>query len=106
MSLLSVHALRGDGEVLVGTLSPGGRPGSIVDVSAGSRQAIVFHNRGTHSVVSRSIAGADINAAEVRMIHTIGFDELAVVAPEAPFELRVQTELMPGPATIRFTHEP
>jgi hypothetical protein len=90
----------------IGELRQGDEPGSMSNVVTGRREIIAFRCEGTHSVIERSKGGVDFELnGSLRMVSSLGFDELARLEPRETYECDVQTDSMGTPARLRFTHE-
>jgi hypothetical protein len=92
------------GWTLLATLRPHDRPGSVSrNMPDGHRDVIMFDCNEDHSVISRSVFGADMEEGTERVISTAGIEVLATLMPGQSYETNVISDR--GVAyTARWTH--
>ena len=74
------------------TLTPDDPPGSISQNTLTGRDVIMFRCAGDHSVVERSVLGADMEAGSQRAIVTAGTEVLATLTPGQTYEADVVSD--------------
>lgn len=90
----------------VGELGPGDRPGSMSHNTPQGREIISFSCHGDHSLIERSVGGADAEVGPLRTISSLGFEEIARLGPGEKVELWLRTDRMRRPMRVRFLHAP
>ena len=72
--------------VPLATLTPSDRAGSVTSNTLDGRDVIMFHCCDGHSVVERSVSGADETAGTVRVVTTEGTETLARLTAGQSYE--------------------
>ncbi len=90
----------------VGVLHPGSYPGSISNISQGSRQIYLFEcaKDDSHSAIYRSLAGVDIEEGITREVISTRFVKLMELKRRESYVLEVKTDKSPEKRPIKFTH--
>jgi hypothetical protein len=97
------------GWTVVGELPPCGSPGSmshnpIIEQGDAEREVITFTCHGDHSLIERSVGGADEERGVLRKITSIGFETIARLEAGQSIELMIRTDKSRMASRIRFTH--
>ncbi len=105
---LKVEVYTSDGKwILVKTLNPGDRPGSISNTIEGRRDVYLFEcsKDDTYSALYRSKFGLDSEHKDLRIVSSIGMELIKKLEEgDSPYELRVKTDQSSKERQIRFTH--
>lgn len=105
---LVVEMAAGGGWREVGWMKPGSMPGSLSHNDEGRRDVIRFSCTDEGGLVLRSRGGVDQEYGpngEVRVIDSVGFVEVARLAPGEQHEMWLRTDRMDRPARFRFRQE-
>jgi hypothetical protein len=86
----------------VGELHPGDPPGSLSHNTEHGREIVKFTCHDDHSVIERSLGGADTESGPARIIATTGFETIACLQPGQRLDLWLRTDRMTRPARFRF----
>jgi hypothetical protein len=89
----------------LGELGADDPAGSLSPNTEEGREIIQFRCNGDHSVIERSIGGADEEIGMVRKVTTLGFEPVARLEPGQKVDLWVRTDLARKAARIRFRHQ-
>lgn len=90
--LYEIRAGAGGKWMPLATLTPSDPPGSISQNAPARRDVIMFYCAGGHSVVERSVLGADTEAGAMRVITTAGTERLATLKPGQSYEADVVSD--------------
>lgn len=92
--------------VPVGIILPESIPGSMSDVSQGTRQVYMFEcaRDDSHSTIHRSRAGIDVEQGESRVISSAQFVQIMKLHRGESYSISLQPEGSPVQREIRFTH--
>ena len=90
--LYEIRAVAGGKWMTLATLTPDDPPGSISQNTLATRDVIMFYCAGGHSVIERSVLGADTEIGAMRAITTAGTERLATLNLGQTYEADVVSD--------------
>lgn len=94
--------------IRAGEVKPGDPPGSISQNKPdGSREVYLFQCEpdDKSSVIYRSEAGIDVANPQIRVIDSVGLEEVARLTEAESHTISVKTDVSDARRVIRFTHQ-